>query len=504
MGWTVADGSGSDPQGIPLRRWQADALPLVVAALRRWERPVVSAFMGAGKSVFLAALIAQSKEKPGRGVIVAAPRANLVVQLAATLRRVLGSEAVGCWFQAEKVCDRRVTVSTYQSLPTLCAAWAEMERSPSLLICDEVHGTEAETIRTSIESLEALAGRKVPRVGLTATPFRSGQKESLSLWSGAVYRYSFADGCRDGVVVPARVIRWDGAEREAGEVDGICVDMLQRAQVWPVLASARTIRDADAFALLLCGSDIPAAAVHSGLSARETARRVEMLKVGELKVLVHVSMLAEGADFPWLRGLMLRRRVGARVRFVQEVGRVLRAHPGKVEGVVFDPFDLMGEMGLSHPEAIGEALQEEAGPGGGGGGGEGSDPEAVSSMPLADWLAEVGAALAPFGLEVGKPGRWRRERATPAQLRALEGMARFLRWWQGGDEAKKRLRRWIKEGRITGRGDVSDLIGLLRWLRDYSQTVREAALSVGWARAMAAYQWPEVQLPVQVPTIEEV
>ena len=58
-------------------------------------------------------------------------------------------------------------------------------------------------------------------------------------------------------------------------------------------------------------------------------------------------------------------------------------------------------------------------------------------------------------------------------------MARFLRWWQGGDEAKKRLKRWIKEGRITGRGDVSDLIGLLRWLRDYSQTVREAALSVG-------------------------
>jgi hypothetical protein len=279
--------------------------------------------------------------------------------------------------------------------------------------------------------------------------------------------------------------------------------MLRAAQVWPVLASARTICDAEAFALLLCGSDIPAAAVHSGLSAKETAARIEALKGGSLKVLVHVSMLAEGADFPWLRGLMLRRRVAARVRFVQEVGRVLRAAPGKREGVVFDPFDLMGEMGLSHPDAIGEALAEEAGPGGVGGGGDGSDPEAVSSMPLADWLAEVGAALAPYGLEVGRPGSWRRARATPAQLRALEGMARFLRWWQGCAEAKKRLKRWIKDGRITGRGDVSDLIGLLRWLADYSRTVREAGAAYGWPQAMAAYQWPEVSLPVQVPTINE-
>ena len=143
----------SDPGGIILRRWQQEALPLTIAALRRRERPVVSAFMGAGKSVFLGALIAQSKEQPGRGVVVAAPRANLVVQLAGTLRRMLGDNAVGCWYEAEKVPDRRVTVSTYQSLPTLCAAWQASGRAPSLLVCDEVHGTEAGTIRASVEAL---------------------------------------------------------------------------------------------------------------------------------------------------------------------------------------------------------------------------------------------------------------------------------------------------------------------------------------------------------------
>jgi len=33
--------------------------------------------------------------------------------------------------------------------------------------------------------------------------------------------------------------------------------------------------------------------------------------------------------------------------------------------------------------------------------------------------------------------------------------------------------------------------------------VREAGAVVGWARAMAAYQWPEVTMPAQVPTINE-
>ena len=499
----MANGS-SDPGGITLRRWQAEALPVVIGALRAKKRPVVSAFMGSGKSVFLAALIAQSKEQPGRGVVVAAPRANLIVQLAATLRRVLGDGAVGCWYEAEKEGARRVTVSTYQSLPTLAAAWRASGRSPSLIVCDEVHGTEAEGVRGAIEALEALAaGRWVSRVGLTATPFRSRSKESLSLWDEAVYRYTFADGCADGVVVPARVVTWTGGERSASEVDGICVDMLRAAGVWPVLASARTIRDAEAFALLLCGSDIPAAAVHSGLSAREVCSRIDALKAGTLKVLVHVSMLAEGADFPWLRGLMLRRRVGAKVRFVQEVGRVLRAHPGKVDGVVFDPFDLMGELGLSHRESIGAIIDEGGGVGGPvGGGGEGSDPLAVLSLPLADWLAEVGAALAPWGLEMGRPGRWRREPATAAQIKALEGMVRFLRWWRGPEGAKKRIRGWVKGGLLTRRGEVSDVLGLLRWLADWSLTAREAGMRDGWARAAMVYQWPDVELPEAVPSLE--
>jgi len=506
----------SDPGGIILRRWQQEALPLTIAALRRRERPVVSAFMGAGKSVFLAELISQSKEQPGRGVVVAAPRANLVVQLAETLRRRLGAEAVGCWYEAQKIGDRRVTVSTYQSLPTLAAAWQASGRSPSLLVCDEAHRTEADGVQYAIARLEALAGgRWVSRVGLTATPFRSDKRESLSMWDNVVYRYTSRQGVADKVIVPARVVRWDGKDgADAVEVDQICTDMLIAADVWPTLASANTIDNAESFAMFLRTADIPAAAVHSRLSSQEVEARIEALKGGVLKVLVHVSMLSEGADFPWLRGLMVRRRVAARVRFVQEVGRVLRAEPGKTEGVVFDPFDLMTELGMTHDDAIGKVLdgededEDED---------EGADEEedeeekeekektthnAVLVMPISGWLTDVYTALEPHGLEARRGGSWRRGMPTEAQIRTARGMAGWLKWWRGDERIPALLKEWTAGNRITRRGDASDLIGLFRWLSERSAPTR-ALMKAGVLRAEEEYQWPDVILPEHIPTIIE-
>ena len=149
------------------------------------------------------------------------------------------------------------------------------------------HGTEAEVIRAAIEGIEQAAGRRVTRFGVTATPFRSSARETLSLWDGAAYEYGWRQGIDDGVIVPWRVVRWDGAERDALEVDAICLDMLRREQVWPTLASARSIEGAERFAAYLSAEGIPAAAVHSGVSVKERARRIEALRVGELKVLVH-------------------------------------------------------------------------------------------------------------------------------------------------------------------------------------------------------------------------
>ena len=501
------------PPGVVLRAWQAKALPVVIEALKARKRAVVAAFMGAGKSYLIAELIRRSKEQEGRGVVVLAPRTSLVEQLAGTFGNVLEPVNVGTWWQNAKVSDRRVTVSTYQSLPTLVERWKKEGRSCSLLVCDEAHRTEAGVILEAVGALEGLApGRWLSRVGVTATPFRSDDKEALSLWDEVVYRYSYADALRDGVVVEAKVVGWDGLGNEA-ETDEICTRMLAEAALWPALASAKSIVDAEEYAVYLGKRGIPAMAIHSQLSRKEQASRIYALRSGAIRVLVHVSMLSEGSDFPWLRTLLLRRPVGARVRFVQEVGRVLRVDPGNADkrfGLVLDPFDLMSEHGLRHKEALGKAMDGEE-VDGDDRDGDGERPEreevkrnAVRKTAVYAWLWALCASLEDHGLELALNAN-RTAMATDRQVETIGQYMRVLRWFPA-DKAKERLRKWHKEGRLAEltRREAGMLISFLFWLSAATRAARQHGATTGdWAAANRMFSWPDgVPVPEDIPELD--
>lgn len=513
--WRIEMNNQGPPSGggVVLRDWQAKALPVVIEALKARKRAVVAAFMGAGKSYLIAELIRRSKEQEGRGVVVLAPRTGLVEQLAATFGNVLEPVNVGTWWQHGKVCDRRVTVSTYQSLPTLVERWKKDGRTCSLLVCDEAHRTEAGVILEAVNALEGLApGRWMSRVGVTATPFRSDDKEALSLWDEVVYRYAYADALRDRVVVEAKVIGWDGPENEL-DTDAICTRMLSEAALWPALASAKSIADAEEYAVYLGKRGIPAMAIHSQLSRKEQAGRIAALRDGVVKVLVHVSMLSEGSDFPWLRTLLLRRPVGARVRFVQEVGRVLRvdpANPDKQFGLVLDPFDLMSEHGLKHKDALGKALDgEEVDTPDEDGDGERPEREekkraAVRKTAVYAWLWSLCASLEEHGLELTLNTN-RTAMATDRQVEVIGQYMRVLRWFPA-EKAKERLRKWQKEERLCHltRREAGMLISFLFWLSGATKAARQHGATTGdWAAANRLFSWPDgVRVPDDVPELE--
>jgi hypothetical protein len=357
-----------------LRAWQALALACVRPSLGRVKpaadgaparamRPVVSAFMGAGKSVFIAELARLCALK-GYRVVVATPRQKLVRQLGETIQAFIPDTGLVMSGYRQPA---RVMVACFSSLPQAKAAIDEAGVTVDLLIVDECHGSEAPQHQ---QSMLALSPRWM--VGLTATPFRSDIKQTLSLWDDVVFRYSFGDGLRDGVVTPITPLHWTAAcaahfpadhgpdsTPEAPDVDDAMIAMFRHYGLpGPTLANARSIADADAFASRLTAHGYPAASIHSLLTWAEQCERIEALRTGEIAVLVHVSMLSEGADFPWLAALACRREVRARVRFVQEVGRVCRTHPGKSVGYVFDPLALLAAHGLEHAEALGRAIDE--------------------------------------------------------------------------------------------------------------------------------------------------
>tara|TARA_R100001510_G_scaffold57750_1_gene67425 strand:- start:2552 stop:4036 length:1485 start_codon:yes stop_codon:yes gene_type:complete len=330
------------------RRWQQEALPVAIDALKAGKKPIISAIMGAGKSVLLAELVFQGLKKlrPDHKIVVVAPRQNLIRQLSETIAVRCGAENVGVYYASEKDTTKKVVITTFVSTPTIAKSI-----KCAMLIGDEVHGTEGEHFKYSWEDLNPACA-----IGFTATPYRSDDRESLTLWDEVIYRYSAADALNDGVIVPWELVHWDGTG--SSDADDVCHRLISQME-GPGVVSALNIDDAESYAGYLNRYGIKSAAIHSKMKRQQRDDLIEELRTGGLKCLVHVSLLAEGVDMPWLRWLCLRRPVGARVRFVQEVGRVLRCHPGKEVAYIIDPHSLFNIHCLNNPEKLGEVLTRE-------------------------------------------------------------------------------------------------------------------------------------------------
>ena len=342
---------------FPPRQWQAEALEGIALELAK-QKPapfVIQAVMGAGKSVAIAEITRIVRLEPGEVIVITTSSQALVEQLSKDIsaRR----DNVGRYYSRAKEVTRDVIVACIDSAEKLAGALSVMSRRVALWIADEAHRTETDTVHRAHELFQPDAS-----IGFTATPYRSQKSEELSLFRKLLYEYGPREALRDKVILPWRVIPWTGG---SVELDEACVQMCREGveQYGPGVINAVSIDDAEAFTELLEQHDIKASVVHSRIKAAERNRRIEALRKGELQVICHVSMLQEGVNLPWLKWLCLRRKVGSRVRFAQEVGRVLRTFPGKTEGIVYDPHDLFAEQSLTVEAVLyGQAQESSAAP----------------------------------------------------------------------------------------------------------------------------------------------
>ena len=467
----------------PPRRWQAEALPLAVDALRSGRRCVVVAPPGAGKSTLIAELCHTALPRLGdRIAVVTTPTQRLVRQLAATIEeRCPGS--VGSYYADAKVIAP-ITVCCDDS----ALALASTSPRVAFWLADEVHRSEAPTMHAAVAAL-----RPACALGVSATAFRSDPDERLRLWDDVCYRLTYADAVADGILVPYRVVHFAGGDKT--DVDGWCEARLAEAD-GPGIISARSIADAEQYADRLPG----VAAIHSLLPTRVQDERIRALESGALRALVHVAMLSEGVDLPWLRWLIMRRRVSSRVRLVQEIGRVLRAAPRKATAVLYDPYDLLGELGLHHAEALGDApdkieapepdedfpLVELPPPG------EDVPPmvavDAVGAWALSLLLGLQAAGIATASTwDLDRDAGWRRRPPSDRQIVAL----RRLRHSTASlpEEHRGAARAVIDHADTLRAGVVGDLLSVLIVCAERRRHVRESAGRWHWP-------WPAGIAPV--------
>jgi hypothetical protein len=359
-------------------------------------------------------------------VLVTTPSQALVEQLSTTLRE--HCPGVGRCYQRAWEPDARVVVACLASLEALLAERPEW----ACWIADEAHRVEGDDSRRLRDVLQARVA-----IGVTATPYRADGRGLQ--WDRLVYSYTSHDAVREGVLVPWRVVR----SPAVADVEELTEEWVRDAD-GPGIISASSIADAERCAERLSASVGRVLAIHGGHGTTEQHRRLGLLRSGQLRALVHCQLLVEGVDMPWLRWLLLRRVTGSRVRIVQEVGRVLRAAPGKREAVLYDPHDVLGSIGLVHGASLEEAQ----------GGSEAAEPavleyldlpeipglDRIRSLPrsaavtaLEGWATDAVGVLRGAGIVrppdgLNDAGPWRRRTASDKQRQLAQRAMGSLRY----------------------------------------------------------------------------
>ena len=466
----------------PLRKWQAEALPLALDCVLKQlagesEPQVISACTGSGKSRLIAELVAARAALllEEQVIVVTTPTRRLVRQLSATLAEHISQPIAQHYTSAKWRGKARIIVCCNASAPGLAKMLAAAGKTVALWIADECHRTETPEIYEFCEDAPALAA-----IGFTATPFRASDKERLQKWHDELYRYSPTMALADGCLVPWRAVTWTVP---GTALDDACVDMIKaHKHLGPGVVNAYHIDDAAGFAALLNSEGIKSAAIHSRLTTTVQDALLEQLRSGALDVLVYPSMLSEGVDLPWLAWGCLRRKVSSKVRFIQELGRFLRTNAGKTEAVILDPLGQLEDKATALDAVLGWAADDEPEAPSGDreldeevedpGDDEKEETKSDRFARVADALAAYSRSLLLVAISDGivgpdkSPGaeHWRKGPTSSKQVKLLGHLARSDYYLEHThrDPIKEMLKREI----IPSKGAASDLITLFKALAD--------------------------------------
>ena len=301
------------------------------------SRALVIAATGVGKT-YLAALDSLASKT----VLFVAHREELLVQAERAFHAVRPDLdtgfAVGGQFnvQAPLVFGSVQTLARPEALAMLPADQFDY------VVIDEFHHAAA-------DSYQSLLAHFRPKflLGLTATPYRSDNRDLVGLCDGNIaYRVGLFEAISFGWLVPFRY--WGIAD-----VVTYAPDMLNASQsgydttkltlayntterAEKALAKFRdhassaalgfcvSIENAEFMATHFSRAGVPSLAVHSGPDSVDRAAAIEQLKTGVLRVLFTVDLFNEGVDIPCVDLVMFLRPTESMTVFLQQLGRGLR------------------------------------------------------------------------------------------------------------------------------------------------------------------------------------
>jgi DNA repair protein RadD len=353
-----------DSDSLRLHKYQQSAVDHAKAATRAGRNTVIQAPTGCGKSLIAAAI---AREFAGR-VLVLAHRAELVVQNHAAYERLTGRVA-GIFSAAVRKDEPANHQVIFATVATAYNAKGELGNF-ALIIVDEVHLLPASEDATGryVDLLRHFGN--VPRLGLTATPYRLGDGlvhgPGTFFDGGICFQISASQLVADGYLSPligvsvAREIDASGCRIRSGEfvasdlaelvedkaVGQAVVEAINAASGRSkILVFAVSILHVQTIAASLISRGETVCVVHGGLSKAARASALAQFKAGRVRWCVNCEVLTTGFDEPAIDAIALMRPTASKALHVQMVGRGLRIADGKSDCLVLDFAGNVGRHG---------------------------------------------------------------------------------------------------------------------------------------------------------------
>ncbi len=330
--------------------------------LTRQGNPLIVLPTGAGKSIVIASLAKRTTDL-GRRVLALAHRKELLQQNAGEISGILPGEKVGIYSAGlgSKQTDDNITCAGIQSVWRKAGEFGARH----LVLIDEAHLVnveEAGMYRRFLDDLKQI-NPKMRVIGLTATPYRTGQGEltegDASIFHHVSYTADVGRLINDGYLcqivsapavesVDTSQLHIRAGEFIANEMESVfAAPEVVNAACSEIVAKAAGRRSILVFC---CGvghaesvrytleqmSGENVGLVVGSTPVLERGATLERFKAGSLRWLVNVDVLTTGFNAPNVDCIAVLRATCSPGLFAQICGRGFRLHPSKSDCLILD------------------------------------------------------------------------------------------------------------------------------------------------------------------------
>jgi superfamily II DNA or RNA helicase len=379
------------------RQYQIDAVQAIWHDLTQNHRALLFMATGLGKTYVAAQILERfiATDESIR-VLVLAHQVQLVDQLERALwpgmSKKMPTQLISSTYKPDYLPG--ITVSTIQT----AVNYVRNGYKPDFLLIDEAHHAGSDGQYAEIFNLLP----DVPRLGLTATPWRSDQFDIANHFGLASFKIGIAEGMRLGWLASVDYklfvdnLDWDFVQ--TASQNSYSIKDLNRRLFLPQrdeeirdrlietwfdtrspkgIVFCQTIEHANKFAEILKNTTLwrNAETLTNDLSVSERKSRIAKFRLGHIPLLVAVDMLNEGIDVPDVNIICFLRTTHSRRIFVQQLGRGLRTTSDPEKSVKVLDFvsdlrrvaalmDIRGQLGptenlaLPHSQSISFNSQE--------------------------------------------------------------------------------------------------------------------------------------------------